>query len=52
MKGQETAPINEHNLAALLGLIDMPYNVILGKPKKDNKSAKAKTFSKRVQKKQ
>lgn len=51
MKGQETAPINEHNLAALLGLVEMPLHIILGKPKKDSKAVKTKTFKNRVQKK-
>lgn len=48
MKGQETAPINETSLAVLLDLMNTPLNFIVGKPDKDNKSVKKKTFSKRV----
>ena len=51
MTGREKAPINEVNLAALLGLVDVPLNIILGKPKKANKSIKTKSFGKRIQKK-
>lgn len=53
--GQETGPnnppINDVTLAVLLGIEDLPLNVIMGKPKKDNKSVKAKKFTKRVQRK-
>jgi len=49
--GREKAPINSENLAALLGLVDIPLNIILGKPNKANKSIKIKSFGKRIQKK-
>lgn len=50
MKGQETAPINEHSLASLLGPADVPYEIVIGKPK-DKASLKKKAFNHRVRKK-
>ena len=49
MKGQETVPINDVSLAALLEFYDAPINVILGKPDKTSKPMKTKVFTQRVQ---
>ncbi|WPH68494.1 hypothetical protein [Stenotrophomonas phage BUCTxx99] len=50
MKGQETAPINEHSLASLLGPLDIPYEIVIGKPANKDKLTK-KAFTHRVRKK-
>lgn len=47
---QEITTVNNFSLAALLGISNLPFTVILGKPKKDKKSIKVKNFAKRVQK--
>ena len=49
MTGQETAPINDVSLAALLEFYGAPINVILGKPNKDSKAVKVKNFTQRIQ---
>lgn len=49
MQGQENAPINNVTLAALLGIQEVPFTLVLGKPPKGKKSVRVKPFGKRIQ---
>lgn len=46
----EHAIVSNQTLAALLGLQEVPFTIVLGKPPKDKKSVRVKPFAKRVQK--
>lgn len=47
----DNVPVNNMAaLAALLGLNEIPVTMILGRPPKDSKSLKVKSFAKRIQK--
>jgi hypothetical protein len=49
MQGQENAPVNSVALAALLGIQEVPFSIVVGRPPKGKKTVRRKPFGKRVQ---